>query len=231
MDSLLKFVNYMVPATGNTRGYIVSETLSATPKQVNFFNVELDGVPFRPSGAFIDNTQGTQPLVIRINELAYNIVVPAGGSMQTQFPAPMSMSVAITGAGQATIIFVDFPVIPFFPQENAGGGGGGGGAVTVANGADIAQGNTADVPQIDPLGTGSVIALLKGLMFTVQAQEGRDSDGNLLPQGFGQYAQTMTYDGGGNLETVTRTDGFDSWVQTLTYTGGNLTAVSAWVKQ
>ena len=43
-------------------------------------------------------------------------------------------------------------------------------------------------------------------------------------------AQTLGYDGSGNLTTVTVTDGTSTWVQTLTYTGSNLTGVSTWVK-
>ena len=42
------------------------------------------------------------------------------------------------------------------------GGGGGGGAVTVANGADVAQGNTADAAYTGS-GTSTIIAALKGL--------------------------------------------------------------------
>lgn len=45
------------------------------------------------------------------------------------------------------------------------GSGGGGGAVTIADGADVAEGAKADAPYADPAGAaaGSAIALLKGL--------------------------------------------------------------------
>lgn len=42
--------------------------------------------------------------------------------------------------------------------------GGGGGAVTVADGADVAQGAVADAAVTNPASSGSVIALLKGLL-------------------------------------------------------------------
>ena len=47
-----------------------------------------------------------------------------------------------------------------------GGGGGGGGAVTVANGADTAQGSTTDAPTVGPTTTAAAteISLLKGIL-------------------------------------------------------------------
>lgn len=42
-----------------------------------------------------------------------------------------------------------------------GGGGGGGGAVTVANGADVAQGSTADAAYTT--GAGTIVSILKGV--------------------------------------------------------------------
>ena len=236
MEQLTKFVNYMVPATGNTRGFIVSENFSSTPKAVNFFNVELDGVPFRPSGVFVDNSQGTDALIITINELAYRIVVPAGGAMQTQFPAPMSMSVAIVGGGQATCIFVDFPVIPFSPGSGGGGGGGGGGgAVTIANGASVALGSTLDAPVIDASEPATVIALLRGIAFLTEslAKAPIDTDGAQLPWGFADFPTTFTYTVDDQIETETREEPVpfgSSWTKTYTYTGTNLTAISGWVK-
>lgn len=63
---------------------------------------------------------------------------------------------------------------------------------------------------------------------------------NLVADSTGQYsfdmnslAQTLTYNGDGNLETVTvgpDRDG-NSFRQTLTYTAGKVTGISAWVKQ
>src|SRR5579859_463205 len=41
------------------------------------------------------------------------------------------------------------------------GGGGGGGAVTVADGADVAEGSTADAAYVS--GSGTVVAVLKGI--------------------------------------------------------------------
>lgn len=46
----------------------------------------------------------------------------------------------------------------------AGGGGGGGGAVTVADGADVAQGATTDAPASADTGSFSIVAILKRLV-------------------------------------------------------------------
>lgn len=115
-NGLQQVINYMIPAVGTPRAYLQSGVLSATPVVLDFRNVSgggFDGQPFRPSGVFIDNTQGTGPLSITIVEMSYQIVCPAGQSLNLQFPAPTDITANITGAGQATVVFVDFPVIPY----------------------------------------------------------------------------------------------------------------------
>lgn len=47
------------------------------------------------------------------------------------------------------------------PCSVSSGGGGGGGAATIANGADVAEGNTADAAYVS--GSGTVVAILKGV--------------------------------------------------------------------
>lgn len=115
-NGLQQVINYMIPAVGTPRTFIQSGVLSATPVAIDFQNVSggnIDGQPFRPSGVFIDNTQGTGSLTIVINEIAFRMVCPAGQSLNLQYPAPVNQSVQITGLGQATVCFVDFPVIPY----------------------------------------------------------------------------------------------------------------------
>lgn len=55
------------------------------------------------------------------------------------------------------------------------------------------------------------------------------SDGVTLP--VDSLAQTLAYDGSGNLSTITVSYGGNTYIQTLTYTGSNLTGISQWVKQ
>lgn len=50
---------------------------------------------------------------------------------------------------------------------SGGGGGGGGGAVTIADGADVAEGAKADVKVVDPDASGTVVAILKGILQAV----------------------------------------------------------------
>lgn len=115
-NGLTQVINYMIPAVGTPRAYIQSGVLSATPVAIDFRNVSgggIDGQPFRPSGVYIDNTQGTGTLTITLNEIAYQITCPAGEALNLPYPAPIELSVAITGLGQATVIFTDVPVIPY----------------------------------------------------------------------------------------------------------------------
>jgi len=105
--------NFLVPATGSTNAYVLKETFSSTPKFVNFDNVELDGIPFRPSGVLIDNSQGANTLTVLINEISFRISCPAGEMVQMPYPAPVNHTANITGNGTATVVFVDYPVVPF----------------------------------------------------------------------------------------------------------------------
>jgi hypothetical protein len=115
-------VNYLVPAAGSTSMYNISQVFSATPQNVDFRATSVDQAAFTPSGVFIDNSQGTGPLTVTINEAGFSITCAAGSRLQTQYPAPMAQSAAITGLGQATVIFVDFPVIPFSWGPNGANG-------------------------------------------------------------------------------------------------------------
>lgn len=120
---LQSVTNFLVPATGSTNAYQIRDTFSSTPKFINFNNVELDGQAFRPSGVIVDNTQGDDDLVILINEISYRIVVPAGQTLQMPYPAPLNHTANITGDGDATVLFVDYPVIPYGGSVASGGGG------------------------------------------------------------------------------------------------------------
>jgi len=123
-DGLQQVINYMIPAVGTPRSYFWSGVLGATPVNIDFRNVQggnIDGQPFRPSGVFIDNTQGTGPLTIVVNEISYQMIALAGELLNLQFPAPVDVSVSMVGNGQATVAFVDFPVLPYRNLAVAGG--------------------------------------------------------------------------------------------------------------
>jgi hypothetical protein len=52
---------------------------------------------------------------------------------------------------------------------SGGGGGGGGGAVTIADGADVAQGTTTDAPATNTALPGTIMGWLKGISFLLQS--------------------------------------------------------------
>lgn len=113
-----KTTNYMVPANGQTHAVTLSGFFSAAPFLQDWRQWSIDNEAFQPQGCFIDNTAGTVPLIINIQPINYNVVCPAGQTMQTQFPAPNGQTCTITGdpVNPATIYFVDFPVLPSTSQ-------------------------------------------------------------------------------------------------------------------
>lgn len=116
MSNGLQYVtNYLIPPVGGPRAYVQAGELSATPLFIDFRETAggaIDAQPFRPNGVFIDNTQGTGDLIIELLEIQYRVRCLAGQSLNAQLPAPINCTFNVTGEGQATICFVDFPVFP-----------------------------------------------------------------------------------------------------------------------
>lgn len=115
-NGLFPVINYLIPQVGGPRCFVRNANFSATPDHIDFRTVEgaaIDAQPFRPSGAFMDNTDGADELVLRLVEINFTVRCPAGQSLNAQFPAPIDVTFAITGNGNATVVFVDFPVMPF----------------------------------------------------------------------------------------------------------------------
>lgn len=107
-----KMRNYMVPSNGTTNGVLVTATLSATPLLLDWRQYTIDNAYFQPQGVYIDNSAGTGTLTITINPVGWQVTVPAGGQLATSFPAPNGETMSVTGLGNATMIFVDYPVLP-----------------------------------------------------------------------------------------------------------------------
>lgn len=112
--------NYLIPATGSPNAFMVRENFSSSPKNINFDNISLSGIPFRPSGVIIDNTANTDPINVLIPELSYQVECPGGASLMMPYPAPMHHTASITGNGTATVIFVDYPLIPYSSNSTGG---------------------------------------------------------------------------------------------------------------
>ncbi|MGC8541030.1 MAG: hypothetical protein ACP5QA_10425 [Phycisphaerae bacterium] len=127
--------NYLVPAGGATHAIPVQGVFGGVPEIIDWRQYSVDNFPFQPQGAFVDNSQGAGPLVIEILTSANGVVfwtvtVPAGAVQAISFPAPDGQATSITGDGQATIIFVDFPVLP--------------------SGTDVTVSNTVNVDIVSP---------------------------------------------------------------------------------
>jgi hypothetical protein len=113
--------NYLVPAAGNTHAVNFEGVFSATAQSIDWRQFGVDNFPFNPQGVFIDNTQGVSELSILIKPINFTVKCPAGQSGQYQFPAPNGQTCEITGNGQASIFFVDFPVLPNAGEVNIAG--------------------------------------------------------------------------------------------------------------
>lgn len=108
--------NYLVPSSGGTHCVPVAGQWGAQPQVLDWRQFSESSFPFQPQGVFIDNTQNANPLNISILPLGWNVVCPAGAQLMTPFPAPLSQTMQVTssgGGGIATMMFVDFPVLPF----------------------------------------------------------------------------------------------------------------------
>ena len=107
-------------------------------------------------------------------------------------------------------------------------GGGGGGAVTVADGADVAEGTTTDSAWAG--GSGTVIALLKAVAQQYTTQLDYDGSGNVIYLGMAVpgtavgtaswQIRRLDYSGGGNLLDVLYANGSRAFNQTWTGRAG-----------
>lgn len=160
-NGLEQVINYMIPAVGTPRGYFWSGVLTGAPVTIDFRNVSgggIDGQVFRPSGVFIDNTQGAGNLSVTINEIAYQMICLPGELLNLQFPAPIDVTVSFVGNGQATLAFVDFPVLPY---RNLASGGMVNPMTTIG---DIIFAQVAGTPERLAIGsTGQVLTVAGGL--------------------------------------------------------------------
>lgn len=136
--------NYLVPSSGGTHFVPVSGVFGGTAFVVDFRQFTVDQFPFNPQGVFIDNSQGTGDLQVAISPGGWVIDCPAGARMSTSYPAPNGQSCSITGNGQATVIFVDFPVLP-----NAG-------AVSVIGTVNVNVTGPNPLPVLPPVNVGGV---------------------------------------------------------------------------
>lgn len=178
MPGLFNALNYLVPASGSVHAYDFVDNFAANPVIDFSWDLKsLDAQQFIPSGVFIDNSQGTGPLTITIKQIDYTIVCPAGAQKQVQYPAPIAQTISIeaTGTGQAVVIFVDFPVIPF-----AFDGVGGTQSVIIVDGFDTAG---------DELPTGF------GTLPQTLNYAGAFIDNIIVTDGVDTWTQTFTNDG------------------------------------
>ncbi len=102
--------NYLVPANGGCRCMDFKQNFT-TPLNIDWTQQGIDALTFNPSGFFVNNGAGI--LTIHINELNFDIVIPANKQMSMQYPAPVGHTLTISGSNTASIVFCDFPIIPF----------------------------------------------------------------------------------------------------------------------
>ncbi len=127
--------NYLVPAGGATHAIPVTGVFGGVAVIIDWSQYSIDNFPFQPQGVFVDNSQGAGALVIDIltgiNGVTFwTVTIPAGAVQAVSFPAPNGQAASITGDGQASVIFVDFPVLP--------------------SGTDVTVSNTVSVDIVSP---------------------------------------------------------------------------------
>jgi hypothetical protein len=111
--------NYLVPSSGNTNCIPLAGVLTAgQPVNLDWSQFNTDSMAFQPQGTFMDNSAGTQELVIAIytkagGALIWTERVKAGDVAARPFPAPNGQYHVVTGQGAVALVFVDFPVLPY----------------------------------------------------------------------------------------------------------------------
>jgi len=87
-----------------------SFTGAGTAELIDFGQFSLDNYPFNPQAAYFDNTQGTSDMIFQVIGLGFQLTIPAGAMVATNFPSPANVRVNITGTGPINIFWLDYPV-------------------------------------------------------------------------------------------------------------------------
>lgn len=111
--------NYLVPADGTTHSVNFSGTVSANPYVISWPSFQQANFPFRPQGAKMVNN-GTARLILTNQSTGETNVCPAGATRWVTFTSPANLIHEITGSGDVTIVFVDYPVIETAPVATDG---------------------------------------------------------------------------------------------------------------
>lgn len=189
-QSVQETVNYLVPSSGRTHAVPVEGVFSAQAYQIDWGQFKNDNFPFQPQGVFIDNSQGVGTLTVLIlnggvtGPTFWQVTCPAGAFKSANFPAPNGQACSITGNGQATVIFVDFPVLP-----DAG-------AVTVTNTVNVNVTN-ASVPVTLPVNNAGApyqvqeIPVVATAVFNNAITGAALTSGNIAPGAANQYLRKL----------------------------------------
>ncbi len=113
--------NFLVPADGTTHCVTATGLLTGAPFEIDWAAFALSNFKFYPQGAYVDNTQGTGPLVLSVPEINFQTAIPSGAAQWVTFPSPTRCVMTLTGANAAAVVnFVDFPVFPTAPLLASG---------------------------------------------------------------------------------------------------------------
>lgn len=219
--SAAKTSNYLIPSSGGTQAVPVIGIFSANPEVIDWrqYANDIDG-PFSPQGVYIDNTQGAGPLTVNIysggNASAlgtpfWTVTCVAGARTTENFPAPQGQLVSVTGNGQATVIFVNYPVLPEANSVTIQGGSVGISGQPIATAPAVnATGVPYQVQEIPVTGSSQFNNAITGAVLT---------SGNIAPGAANQYLRKLTLRLTGNvslavagLEVITATlNGAQIW--------------------
>ncbi|MGH9436409.1 MAG: hypothetical protein ACRD22_00590 [Terriglobia bacterium] len=210
-------VNYLVPSSGRTHAVPVYGVFGAVAYQIDWSQFKNDNFPFQPQGVFIDNSQGSGVLTVEIlsnglnGPVFWQVQCAAGAFKSANFPAPNGQASSITGEGQATVVFVDFPVLP-----DAG-------AVVVTGGSVGISGQPISTsPAVNAAGTPYQVQGIPALataVFNNSITSAVLTSGNIAPGAANQYLRKLSLRLTGNvslagagLEVITATlNGVQIW--------------------
>ena len=119
-QSLQSTYNYLVPADGTTHEVSFSGILvSGQDYDIDWHSFIQNNFPFRPQGAKIQNPSSA-PVVLANPSTGETSTCPPESSRWVSFTSTAHMKQTLSGAGNVTVIFVDYPVIETAPVSSDG---------------------------------------------------------------------------------------------------------------
>lgn len=204
-QTLQSTYNYLVPADGTTHEVSFTGTLVAdVDYDIDWHSFIQNNFPFRPQGAKIQNPSSA-PVVLANPSTSETSTCPPESSRWVSFTSTAHMKQTLSGAGNVTVIFVDYPVIETAPVSSDGTpiAPSSGDAVTITGALPAGTNTIGDVGIVGSIPAGSNLMGLVNISAELPSGTNTIGDVGIAPVALTSQSASTSASGSTTLWTPT----------------------------